>query len=161
MEEKKQNVTLAESPTPIEPYKMSQFDAYLSYLALGGLITSDDGKVTKISVDQFCETYNVSRKTLWTWKTQTPNILELVRRRREEIVPLAREAAAFNQLFLLGMQTQDKRAAVDALKTYLGHFSSLRLPSQEVKHEVGSSFADLINAHRQETRKVIDATPND
>lgn len=164
MDESEQNLTPESAVTPVDPYKTEQFDAYVSYLALGGMTTTDDGQVRKIPLEQFAAAYGVSRTTLWTWKNHTPNMAELIRQRREEVVPLARESAGWNQLFLLGMQTQDKRAAVDALKTYLGHFSGLRLPSQEVKHEVGEGFSDLIAAHRrdqlQRESRIIDVTPS-
>lgn len=46
------------------------------------------------------------------------------------------------------MQSQDKRAAVEALKTFLGHFGNLQTPVQREVHEVGEGFADLIQATR-------------
>jgi hypothetical protein len=160
MSETLPNNTLENKPKEVKPYKLGVFDAWITFKALGGMITDDNGKVTMMTQDQFCEAYEVAKSTTNLWRKGTPNLGQLIRERREEIVPLGRETAAWNQLYLLGMQTQDKRAAVDALKTYLGHYSELRLPTQAVKHEVGQSITDLISSHRQtqnENRVIIDA----
>ncbi len=65
-------------------------------------------------------------------------------------MPLARESMWFNQLHLLGMQTQDKRAAVDALKVLTGHFSDLRLPTVKQEIEIKDNASDLLKAAREE-----------
>lgn len=125
----RQNATHRETATTVKPYKFGTFDQFVSYCALGGLITSDEGKISKMSVSQFCEQYGVDRRTTYRWR-QTPGFDDKVRARREELFPLARETAAWNQLFLLGLQTDDKRAAVEALKLFLGHFGGLHLPAK-------------------------------
>lgn len=142
--------------TAVSPYKSGAFDEYVTFCALGGMIVSDTGDITFVSQAQFCERFDVDRVTLWRWKRDTPNMAELIRQRRNEIVPLARETAALNRLLVIGMsslgtnrQHSDQRSAVDALKTYLGHHSELKLPTQPQKIEAGQSLMDLVNIARK------------
>lgn len=156
------NSTVDKTQNAVEPYKFGEFDAYISYLALGGLITSEeDGTIHRMTLTRFCEIYHVDRKTTLNWRKNTPDLWDQVRKRREEIMPAARESAWFNQLHLLGMQSQDKRAAVDALKVLTGHFSGLRLPAQDVKHEAGDSWAALISEHEDKHANVIEGEVTD
>lgn len=142
-----QNVTTEDG---IQPYKSGVFEEYVTYCALGGMMTDDVGGISTMTQEKFCETRGVSRMTLSRWKNETHDFAELVRARRDEIVPLARETAALNRLYVIGMSSlgeqaahHDQRAAVDALKTYTGHHSKLRLPKQSVEVEAGESLVDL------------------
>lgn len=153
-----ENAQVGKSPIPVKPYQAAAFDEFLTYCALGGLIVTDDGKIEKMPLYQFCERVDVDQATTWRWK-HMPDFAMKVRARRDEVVPLARESMAFNQLFILGMQTQDKRAAVDALKTYLGHFSSLRLPVAKQELEVGEGLASLLQQGRARFTKDADEIP--
>ena len=140
------NASLQTQPQETEPYKQAAFDEFVTYCALGGLVVEEDvdgnPKPNRLPLYKFCERVGIDQATTWRWK-RAPGFAEKVRERREEIVPLARESMAWNQLFLLGMQTQDKRAAVDALKTYLGHFSNLRLPTVKQEVKVEHTLADV------------------
>jgi hypothetical protein len=135
--------------TEAKQYKLAAFDAYLTFCALGGLITDDDGHITQLKLADFCSQVGVNEATTWRWKKE-PGFAMKVRARRDEIIPLARETKAFNQLYLLGMQMQDKRAAVDALKTYLGHHSNLRLPTVKQEVKIEGNFLDMMTAATQE-----------
>lgn len=130
----------------VEPYQKWAFDEFITYSALGGLIISDNGTIERMPIYQFCARVNVDQKTTWRWK-HSEGFAAKVRARREEIMPLARESMMWNRLFSLAMQNGDKRAAVDATKTWLGHFGELKLPTvkQEVKVEL-NTWADLVQA---------------
>ena len=109
---------------------------------------------------EFCQMHNVDQSTTWRWK-HMPDFALKVRERRIEIMPLARESMWFNQLHLLGMQTQDKRAAVDALKTLTGHFSDLQTPTQRQQIELKNNVGDLLKAATTDgiiEGEVVDAT---
>lgn len=146
-----ENAQIAKTAASVEPYQRYAFDQFLTYCALGGLIIDDeqDDKLRKMPIYEFCQRVGVDQKTTWRWK-HSEGFAQEVRERRDEIVPLARETMAFNQLFMLGMQTQDKRAAVDALKTYLGHFSDLRLPTVKQEVKVEGNFLDMMTAATRE-----------
>jgi hypothetical protein len=124
------NATILDTPTPVQPYKNVAFDEYLSFCALGGLLTTDDGKLSKMTLSDFCARVGIDRATAYRWKHNTSNFSDKVRQRRDEIFPFARETACWNRLYLIGLQSGDLKAAVQALTLLLGHFSGLMLPSQ-------------------------------
>lgn len=156
------NSRTVDEPTTVAPYKKRAFDLYLTFCALGGMIVSDTGGIEPLTKRDFCSRIGIDEKTTWNWKKNTPDFAMRVRARRDEIVPLARETAAFNRLFLLGMSSlptsrdesgrpkgqlhNDQRAAVDALKTYTGHYSNLQLPVQRAEVKVQGGLMDVLQA---------------
>lgn len=158
------NATEEKPETGVKPYKEVTFEDYITWRALGGLLIDESdpytpNKVRIMSLDEFCTTFDVSRQTIWRWKNQTPDLAARIEKRRAEIMPLARVGAAWNQLFLNGMQTKDRRAAVDALKTFLGHFGNLQLPTQRTEVDAGQNLLDLVNAARK--KNIIEGEPVD
>lgn len=146
-----QNTTSTNSPTEVEPYKAGVFDEWLSWKACGGLVADEeDNRLYKITLTEFCERFGIARSTANNWRRYTPNLAELIEQRRNEIAPLAKVGIMFNQMFLAGMQTKDLRAAVDAQKTYLGHFGNLQTPVQRENITLGNGFTDLLQAARVE-----------
>lgn len=135
------------------------FEEYVSYCALGGLITGDDGRPSKMPIDDFCTTYGVSRMTLSRWKRQTPDWAARVDKRRAELMPRSRVTAVWNANYIIAIQTQDKRAAVEAQKVFLGHFGKLLLPVQRQELEVGEGLADLLQMGRAKFVKDADNIP--
>ena len=170
-----ENAGISKTTTRVEPYKKAAFDLYLTFCALGGMIVSDTGGIKPLTLGDFCRSVGVDEETTRRWKKNTPDFAMKVRARRDEITPLARETAAFNRLFLIGMSSlptqtkdlidpatgkvktirtgqlhSDQRSAVDALKTYTGHFSNLRLPVQRQDIKVEGSLADIFTKAEKE-----------
>lgn len=150
------NASITSTATSVQPYRHGTFEEYVTYCALGGLITSDDGVLSKMTLSQFCQQFGINRKTAYRWRQQTPDFGERVRRRREEIFPLARESACWNQLYLIGVTSLgenghgDHKAAVQALKLMLGHFGGLRLASAKQQDIEGrQSWSELLNLARK------------
>jgi hypothetical protein len=119
------------------------------------MMVDETGNLSAMSLTEFRANYSVDQKTIWRWNNYTPDLAMKIRERRDEIVPLARETAAFNRLFLIGMSSlgtktlhRDQKSAVEALKTYVGHYSNLQLPAQRQVHEIGGGLADLLQAGR-------------
>lgn len=139
------NVTNDSTKTEVEPYKAGQLDAYVTYCALGGLITEDDGAVSRMSIDEFCQHYGVTRMTLNRWKKQIPDWPLRVAARRDEIMPLARVTAVWNSVYSLARQTKDRRAAVNAAKLFLGH-NGLQLPVQRQDIKVQGGLMEILEA---------------
>lgn len=140
-----QNASSEEISTTVNPYKVGAFEEYISYCAIGGLITSDDGRVSKMTITEFCAQFGVDRKTTWRWK-QMPGFGQRVRERREELFPMARETACWNQLYLITLQSKDLRAAVQAATILLGHFSNLQLPNRRQEQQAtGTSLAEILS----------------
>ena len=105
---------------------------------------------------EFCQRLGVDRKTTWRWR-QTPGFGERVRQRRERLFPLARESKCWNQLYLIGVTSLgpnghgDHRAAVEACKILLGHFSGLTLPARrrpEPRNQ--TNWVDLFRAAQEQ-----------
>jgi hypothetical protein len=150
-----QNATISDTPTPVKPYKNVAFDEYLSFCALGGLLTTDDGQLSKMTLFDFCSYMGIDRATAYRWKHNTPNFSEKVRQRRDELFPLARETACWNRLYLIGLQSKDLKAAVQALTLLLGHFGGLMLPGRQKDTSStgqGNNLAELFAAADQRIR---------
>lgn len=176
MSEDARNTQTVTATSAVQPWKQRAFDEYLTFCALGGILVDETGRVEPLSLGQFCQRVGVDPKTTWRWKTQTPNFGLLVRQRREEIFPWARETAVWNKLYLIattslpnkvdpvinpktgrtqivrrGSLHDDQRAAVDAAKTLLGHNGDLRLPVQRQDVKVDGGFlSEMMFAARQQ-----------
>jgi hypothetical protein len=139
------NVTTPAPSTEVTPYKQATFEDWLTFTALGGLlIDEDDQHIYKMTLTEFCATFNVSKMTTLRWRKQTPDLETRIAQRRNEIIPMARVTVAYNQLFLLGMQTQDKRAAVEALKLFLGQFGNLELAAKRPPEPINTGQASWV-----------------
>jgi hypothetical protein len=151
----RQNAPYTETPAPVTAYKFGAFDQYVSFCALGGLITSDDGELSKMTVSQFCQQWGIDRKTTYRWR-QTLGFGDRIRARREELFPLARETACWNRLYLIALQSNDYKAAVQACIILLGHFSGLMLPARRQPQPAnqGNSWTELLLKARE--KGVID-----
>ena len=150
-----QNVPNKEILTPVSPYRNGAFEDYVSFCAIGGLITSDEGRLSTMTTSQFCQQWGVDRKTTYRWR-QTPGFADRVRARRDEIFPLARETACWNRLYLIGLQSKDLKAAVQALTLLLGHFGGLLLPARRndaTSSSQGNSLAELLMKARAEVER--------
>lgn len=148
------NASSIEVSTPVNPHKVGAFEEYVSYCALGGLITSEDGQLSRMTTSQFCQQFSIDRKTAYRWK-HMPGFGNRVRQRREELFPMARESAMWNRLYLIALQSRDLKAAVGAIKLLLGHFSGLRLPSRRTPEPEGQgSLMELVSLARR--RGIID-----
>lgn len=155
------NVTKLDTQPSVRSTNEGALDAYITYCALGGLITEDDGKPSKMKLDDFCATYGVTRMTLSRWKREIPDFVQRVDKRRTEIVPLARVSAVWNANFVAAVQTKDLRAAVEAQKVFLGHFGNLVTPTQRVDATVQvNTWTGLMEAKRTVIEgEVVDGTP--
>lgn len=145
------DVTDEKTHTGVKPRKDVAFDRYIEWRALGGMIIDEEdvnspNHVRVMTFAQFCETFNVNRKTIWHWKKNVPDLEQKIEQRMNEIVPLARRQAVWNANFILAIQTQDKRAAVEAQKIFLGHFGNLKIPTQRQEIEHKFNAADLLVA---------------
>lgn len=145
------NVTEEKTPTVVKPYREITFEDWITFLALGGLmISEEDQTIYKMTLSQFCEKFNISKMTISRWRKQTPDLATRIEARRNEIAPMARVTAVYNQLFLSAMQSKDMRAAVDAQKTFLGHFGNLQLPVQRQDIKIQGGLAEVLIAAERE-----------
>jgi len=154
------NLQLAETEKPkfvaTNPWGLTdRQDAWISYCAVGGLITDDDGRVRKMTLEEFCATFDVPERTLYNWKKSIPDFAGKVRQRRMDLYSMSRETNMWNRLYLIAMTSKDHKAAVQAITSLQGHFAKLELPSQrhEVEHQLGNTWTDLL----QQKMPVIEA----
>jgi hypothetical protein len=103
-------------------------EEYISYCAVGGLITEVDGTLKKMSLEQFSEQLKVDRKTLYNWKKTIPNFWTRVEKRRGEIFTQSRISVVWNGLMLRAAKGDAEQA-----KIILGHFANWQPPTQKPK----------------------------
>lgn len=125
-------------PTPAE-------EDYIAFVAVGGLLPSEDGAATKMTVAQFAQQLNVDPATLWRWRTKIPNFWERVDKKRREIGGRDRLSKVWNGIFLKAASGNP-----EAAKLYLANFDpNFRMPMQKVEHEAGDSFIDALGMARR------------
>lgn len=131
--------------TVVNPYKKKVFEQFITYSALGGLITDEMGIVKPMSLAKFCKFQGIAESTTRDWKAMS-NFGLLVTQRRLEIVPHARETAAWNRLYIIGLTSKDHKSAVEALKLFLGHFSALQLPVRRQDIKIQGGLMEVLEA---------------
>jgi hypothetical protein len=128
-------------------------EEYISYCAVGGLITEVDGTLKKMSLEQFSEQLKVDRKTLYNWKKTIPNFWTRVEKRRGEIFTQSRISVVWNGLMLRAAKGDAEQA-----KIILGHYANWQPPTQKQEIRIGG-LGDLVNAARR--KKIIEGDTTD
>lgn len=132
---------------------------WVDFCAVQGLIVNDDGSMTKMTVQQCANHLKVARETLYYWKKHIPNFNDLVTDRLQELWGGARTAKVVNAIFLAATV----KLNVQAQALWMANQKSIpfRIPQQEVKHELGNSWAGLITKRAKKQAKVIEAEVTD
>lgn len=126
-------------------------DEYIAFTALGGLIPDLDSDKAGIpmTAKQLAAKLGVERTTMWYWRKSIPDFWDRVAAKRREIGGKDRVSQVWNGLFLKGA-AGDTRAGV----IYLANFDpDFRMPMQQVKHEAGDSWGDVMAAARRRERE--------
>lgn len=122
---------------------------YIDFTALGGLLTDDDGNLTRMTIGEFANKIGVDRTTLYSWKRKMPDFWDRVEERRNKIGTQARVNKVWNGIYMKAATGNP-----EAAKLFLGQFAKWQPPSQKVEMEVGNGLADLLqhvrNAQQQE-----------
>jgi hypothetical protein len=124
-------------------------DEYISYCAVGGLLTGEDGTIKKVNISQFAEMIGVDRKTLNNWKRSIPNFWDEVDKKRRKLFSGPRMSVIWNGLFLRAAKGDAEQA-----KIILGWFADWQPPAQKHEVDVGGGLADLLQMVRK--RKQIE-----
>lgn len=116
-----------------------RLETWIDFVAVGGLVTKEDGTFRKMSVDEFAAEIDISKTTLYAWRAKTKDFWERVKQRRLDLGSQVRLQKVYNGLYL-------KAAAGDpqAVKLYLQIFDGWKPPAQAIEHEVGDHMADIM-----------------
>ena len=114
-----------------------KYEQYVSFVAVGGLLTDDDGKIKKMSLQDFANSIAVDRKTLYNWKARA-DFWDKVGTRRSEIFSQNRITAVWNGLFLRAAKGDAEQA-----KIILGEYAKWQPPSQKHDVQIGG-LMDLV-----------------
>ena len=135
----------------------AQQQAFVDYMAIGGLITVESDEklqtqdIHQMTITEFCNAIGISRFTFYHWKKTIPNLVDRIRTRRFETFGLNRETALHNRAYLIAMTSKDHRAAGEMIKMLQGHFGSLELPVQrQIIKQEGESWANLVEKKQRE-----------
>lgn len=121
-------------------------DEYIAYVALGGLIPDPDGVVAgkKLSATKLAERLGVDRTTLYYWRSSIPDFWDRVAAKRKQLAGRDRISTVWNGVYLRAA-TGDPQAAKLFLKNFDENYVD---PLQKIEHEVGNSWAALIQQKR-------------
>lgn len=136
---------------PVTPQHGSQeyndmvYDQYVTFVACGGMQITEDSQPTKMTMEQFCNQWNVNRMAIWRRRTSDKGFAEKVMERRFAIFSLDRVSAVWRGVMLKAMAGNP-----EAAKLFLANFDpKFIMPTQKVEHEAGNSLTALLNTARQ------------
>lgn len=115
---------------------------WITFTATQGMSVLPDGSVKKMTVDEFAFNWNVGRRTLFNWRKTIPNFWDLVGEKVMEIFSGNRTVKVVNAMFLAATVKLDTKAM--AMWMANQKLVEFRMPTQEVKHEAGDSWAALM-----------------
>lgn len=123
---------------------------YIDFVAVGGLITEEDGNVIVMRATQFAQKIQVSRQTLYDWQKNIPNFWDRVATRRKELGGNSRIQQVWNGVYLKARTGNPQAAAL-----WLANFDpNFRMPAQKVEHGLDGGIADLLNKARERRRSI-------
>lgn len=133
---------LDDVPIPFSELSWQQ-QYWVRYCALQGLVTNDDGSMTKMTIQECAEQLGVNRSTLYDWKRIIPNFEDLVNERVMADFDGARTRKVINSIYVAATVKLNTNA--QALWMANQKAVDFRMPTQKVEHEAGNSWAALLN----------------
>lgn len=131
----------------LSPYEIHG-QTYIDFCAVQGMMTKEDGEIKQMSAGEFAGMIGVRRETLYDWQKRIPNFWDRVQERRKQIGGQNRIMKVYNGLYLRAAAGNPQAAAI----WLANHDPDFRMPTQPVKHELGNSWAALL----EQKRKAID-----
>lgn len=133
--------------------------AYVDYKAVSGLVTTDDG-IRKMPVDELAKMFGVTRYAFYKAKDALPNFWDLVSDRRKEIGSQERLTKMHEVWYLKAMGSGPQ--AFNYFQLWQANFNpNFRMPAQKVEHEMGNSWAALLQGKEKPKQIENNAQPTD
>lgn len=156
-----------------------QQQTWVDFRALNGLVFDETASETKLdqngrtivtgipmvkmSTQQLADTLQVTRETLYDWTRKIPDFWEMVNARRIELAPRQRLTKMHEVWYLSALKPGNDGHRDRVL--WLANFDpNFRMPTQPVKHDMGDSWAALLNAKAPQKQEpiegeIVDAKP--
>ncbi len=154
-----QPLTIAEAPLEVQEAnvvipdnEILQRQQYVDFVALGGLLTEDDGSFITMTVGQFASTLGVSRQSLYNWKKTISDFDKKVRARRLQLSQKSRATKVYNGLYLRACKGDPL-----AVKLWAEIFDGYQPAPQRLQHSLGDGFADAMKIARTRREGAIEA----
>jgi hypothetical protein len=127
-----------------------QQDDYVAYCAVGGILPQEDGFGKKMTLEEYAAKLQVDRTTLWRWRTTIPDFWDRVSKKRADISGKARLTAVWN-----GVAMKAATGNAECAKLFLANFDpNFRMPMEKIQHEVGNSWAALLESHLKPNQNI-------
>lgn len=131
-----------------------RYQHLIDFKALNGLITDDEGKMKKLSMQELADMLQCDRGSLYNWMKRD-GFWKLVNERRKEISPKSRLARVHEVMYLSALKPGAEGYRDRVL--YLSNFDeSFRMPTEKVEHSVADSWSALIESKNLDDEKVIE-----
>lgn len=134
-------------------------DMFIDFMAFAAFTTGPDGTPQRMTDEDIAAKLGVNRRTLTRWRQSIPDYNQLISKRRHEKFKREIEDGVWRGLILKAMAGNPKQAEM-----VLSHFGDYVPPTQNIKHGISESLADVMTGVGQ-SRKVVegevtDVTPN-
>lgn len=150
-----QQITVPPVPPPedLQLLKQQQ-EEWITFTAIGGLVTEADGLLKPMTIVDFSNQLGVPRRTLYNWRKSIPKFWERVDVRRREMFGKDRIAKVWNGVYLRAAKGDAPQAQM-----ILSHFSDYRPPAQSHEIEVKGWGDAIVNARKKmlATQHIIEA----
>lgn len=151
----RQNPTTNNLPTDADRQKVladAQYTTLIEFKALGGIITDEDGTMKKLTMSDLSGMVGVHRDTLYEWMKR-PGFWDAVNVTRKRLSSKSRLAAIQDKWYLKALEMKDWRITEAWLRN---HDEKYRESRQTIEHEIGNSWASLLEGKRKEVDHVIE-----
>lgn len=154
-------------PRPYDQLSFTQ-QSYVDWKALGGFVSDTDASTPrKMPLSELAVRCNVTIDAFAQAKAAMPNFWDLVAERRKVLGSQTRLQKVHDVMYISALMPGSKGYRDRVL--YLANFDpAFRMPTEQVKHDLGDGLADALNLARERQAKqrvvveaeIVDVTPD-
>jgi hypothetical protein len=142
-------VTVSDAGKPAEQPLDWRQQYVVDYYAIGGLVTTEEGEVKKMTVTELANTLKVDRSTIYDWRDRIPGFWDHVAQARQRLGGQNRVQKVWNGVFLRAAKGDAEQA-----KMFLANFDpNYKAPGDKSDRNAAETLIDLMNAARQLQRE--------